>query len=64
MIPKSLTSWILLQAYAPTSPIKMNRWCVILGYYSNLCRGRRGKEHTCESDFGIEDDNYKGANKS
>jgi len=35
-----------------------------LGYYSNVCRGRRKRQGTCESDFVIEDDNYKGANKS
>ena len=36
-----------------------------MGYYSNLCRGRRKKDSTDESDFVIEDDGYtKGANKS
>ena len=35
-----------------------------MGYYSNVCRGRRKKEDTRESDFVIEDDDYKGANKS
>jgi len=36
-----------------------------LGYYSNVCRGRRKKQGTCESDCVIEDDGYtKGANKS
>ena len=35
-----------------------------MGYYSNVCRGRRERQGTCESDFVIEDDNYKGANKS
>ena len=35
------------------------------GYYSNLCRGRREKEGTCESDFVIENCEYnKGLNKS
>ena len=35
------------------------------GYYSNVCRGRRKKQGTAESDFVIEDDKYtKGANKS
>ena len=36
-----------------------------LGYYSNVCRGRRKKQGACESDCVIEDDGYtKGANKS
>jgi len=36
-----------------------------MGYYSNVCRGRRKKEGACESDFVIENDKYtKGANKS
>ena len=34
------------------------------GYYSNVCRGRRKRQGTCESDFVIEDDDYKDANKS
>jgi len=34
------------------------------GYYSNVCRGRRKKQGTAESDFVIEEDNNKGANKS
>ena len=29
-----------------------------------MCRGRRKRQGTCESDFVVEDDNYKGANKS
>ena len=35
-----------------------------MGLCSNVCRGRRKKEGTCESDFVIEEDNNKGANKS
>ena len=35
------------------------------GYYSNVCRGRRKKQGTCESDFVIEDDNYnKGCSRT
>ena len=35
------------------------------GYYSNVYRGNRKKQCTCESGFVIEDDNHnKGCNKS
>ncbi|MCE5330026.1 IS91 family transposase, partial [bacterium] len=35
-----------------------------MGFYSNVCRGRRKKDITCESDFVIEEDNNKGCNKT
>jgi len=36
-----------------------------MGYYSNACQGRRGKEVTAESDFIIEDDYYnKGCSRT
>ena len=35
-----------------------------LGYYSNVCRGRRKKQGMTESDYVIEKDGYKGASKS
>jgi len=35
-----------------------------VGYYSNVCRGRRKRQVTCKSDFVIEEDNNKGLNKS
>jgi hypothetical protein len=36
-----------------------------MGYWRNVCRGRRKKEDADESDFVIQDDKYtKGANKS
>ena len=44
--------------------IILSRWLRYLGFYSNVCRGRRKRQGTCESDFVVEDDNYKGANKS
>ncbi|MHB1443534.1 MAG: hypothetical protein ACYCXO_12405, partial [Candidatus Humimicrobiaceae bacterium] len=45
-------------------PNKNEQMIRYTGYYSNVCRGRRKKEDTCESDFDIEEDNNKGANKS
>ena len=36
-----------------------------LGYYSNVCRGKRKKQNSAEADFIIFDDEYtKGCNKS
>ena len=36
-----------------------------MGFYSNVCRGRRKKEDADESDFVIQDNEYtKGVNKS
>ena len=45
-------------------PNKNEQMVRYTGYYSNVCRGRRKRQGTCESDFVIEDDDYKGANKS
>ncbi|MCG2790661.1 MAG: hypothetical protein L6305_02805 [Actinomycetia bacterium] len=46
-------------------PNKCEQMARYMGYYSNVCRGRRKKEGTCESDFVIQDDEYtKCANKS
>jgi len=35
-----------------------------MGYYSNVCRGKRKKQGTAESDFVIEDSDNKIVNKS
>jgi len=45
-------------------PNKNEQMIRYTGYYSNTSRGRRKKQGACESDFVIEDDNNKGANKS
>jgi hypothetical protein len=46
-------------------PNKNEQMVRYLGYYSNVCRGRRKKQGACESDCVIEDDGCaKGANKS
>ena len=45
-------------------PNKNEQMVRYMGYYSNLCRGRRKRQGTCESDFVIEEDNSKGLNKS
>ncbi|MHB1335962.1 MAG: transposase [Candidatus Humimicrobiaceae bacterium] len=45
-------------------PNKNEQMARYMGYYSNVCRGRRKKQGTAESDFVIEEDNNKGANKS
>lgn len=51
-----------LSSHIPNKNEQMVRY---LGYYSNVCRGRRKKQGACESDCVIEDDGYtKGANKS
>lgn len=51
-----------LASHIPNKNEQMVRY---MGYYSNVCRGRRKKEGACESDFVIENDEYtKGANKS
>jgi len=46
-------------------PNKNGQMVRYTGYYSNVCRGRRKKQGTCESDFVIEDDNYnKGCSRT
>ncbi len=45
-------------------PNKNEQMVRYLGYYSNVCRGRRKKQGACESDCVIEEDDYKSANKS
>jgi len=46
-------------------PNKNEQMVRYTGYYSNVCRGKRKKQGTCESGFVIEEDNYnKGCNKS
>ena len=46
-------------------PNKNEQMVRYTGYYSNVCRGRRKKQGTCESDFVIEDDNYnKGCSRT
>ena len=46
-------------------PNKNEQMVRYTGYYSNVCRGRRKKQGTCESDCVIEGEEYnKGANKS
>ena len=46
-------------------PNKNEQMVRYTGYYSNVCRGKRKKQCTCESGFVIEDDNHnKGCNKS
>ena len=51
-----------LASHIPNKNEQMVRYT---GYYSNVCRGRRKKQGTCESDCVIEGEEYnKGANKS
>ena len=45
-------------------PNKNEQMVRYTGYYSNVYRGRRKRQGTCESDFVIEEDNNKGLNKS
>lgn len=46
-------------------PNKNEQMVRYMGYYSNVCRGRRKKQGDAESDFVIEDDNYnKGCSRS
>jgi hypothetical protein len=46
-------------------PNKNEQMIRYLGYYSNVCRGRRKKQGMTESDYVIEDDSYnKGCSKS
>ncbi|MBM3707749.1 MAG: transposase [Actinobacteria bacterium] len=45
-------------------PNKNEQMVRYTGYYSNVCRGRRKRQGTCESDFVVEEDGYKSANKS
>ena len=40
-------------------PNKNEQMVRYTGYYSNVCRGRREKEGTYESDFVVEEDDYK-----
>ena len=54
-----------MQAYQAIFSSKNEQMVRYLGYYSNVCRGRRKKKGACESDCVIEDDGCeKGANKS
>ena len=65
VIQKNLTQWILLQAYVPISLNKNEQMVRYLGFYSNVCRGRRNKQGIAESEYVIEGEEYnKGANKS
>ena len=50
-----------LASHIPNKNEQMVRYT---GYYSNVCRGRRKKQGACESDCVIEEDDYKGTNKS
>ena len=64
MIPKNLTKVDFITSICSHIPNKNEQMVRYMGYYSNLCRGRRKKDSTDESDFVIEDDGYtKGANK-
>ena len=46
-------------------PNKNEQMVRYMGYYSNVCRGRRKKQETAQSDFVIEDcEHNKGLNKS
>jgi hypothetical protein len=53
---REFDSIILLQAYALISPIKMSRWLRYMGYYSNVCRGKRKRQNIDGADFIIADD--------
>jgi len=48
--------------------VKMNRWLRYMGYYSNVCRGKRKRQNIDGADFIITDDPddqyIKGCNKS
>ena len=51
-----------LSSHIPNKNEQMARY---MGYYSNVCRGRRKKQETAQSDFVIEDcEHNKGLNKS
>jgi hypothetical protein len=51
-----------LASHIPNKNEQMVRYT---GYYSNVCRGKRKKDSTCESDFIIDNcEHNKGANKS
>ena len=52
---------VCIASHIPNKNEQMVRY---MGFYSNVCRGRRKKQGMGESDFVIEDDNNKGANKS
>ena len=56
MIPKSLTKVDFIASICSHIPNKNEQTVRYLGYYSNVCRGRRKKEGTSESGFVIEDD--------
>jgi hypothetical protein len=45
-------------------PNKNEQMVRYTGYYSNVCRGRRKRQGTCESDCVVEEDGYKSVNKS
>ncbi|MCG2791216.1 MAG: hypothetical protein L6305_05650 [Actinomycetia bacterium] len=65
MIPKNLTKVDFIASICSHIPNKNEQMVRYMGYCRNVCRGRRKKEGTCESDFAVQDDKYtKGANKS
>lgn len=41
--------------------LTVKNWCSLFYYYSNVCKGRRKRQGTCESEFVIEEDNNKDA---
>jgi len=45
-------------------PNKNEQMVRYTGYYSNVCRGRRKRQGTCELRLCVEEDGYKSANKS
>ena len=64
MKQKNLTKVDFIASICSHIPNKNEQMVRYTGYYSNVCRGRRKKEGTCESDFVVEEDDYKGTNKS
>ena len=51
-----------LSSHIPNKNEQMVRY---LGFYSNVCRGKRKKQGSAESEYVIEDDSYnKGCSKS
>ena len=61
---KEFDSLDFIACLASHIPNKNEQMVRYTGYYSNVCRGRRKKQSACESDCVIEEDDYKGTNKS
>ena len=61
---KNLTKVDFIASICSHIPNKNEQMVRYTGYYSNVCRGRRKRQCTCELRLCVEEDGYKSANKS